>query len=73
MRNIIGLDKGTIKSRLMLTKTIGSLKNTMKIRLLKVIKKYRIYFNEHPNLYNNIFNDFRKMYGKIDENFNSNE
>jgi hypothetical protein len=30
----------------------------MMIRLIKVIKKYRILFNEHPNLYNNIINDF---------------
>ena len=29
----------------------------MMIRLIKVIKKYRILFNEHPNLYNNIINE----------------
>ncbi len=42
----------------------------MLIRLIKVIKKYRILFNEHPNLYNNIINDFENLYGKIDENTN---
>ena len=37
MRNIIGLDKGTSKSRFILAKTNGSLRNTMMIRLIKVI------------------------------------
>jgi len=41
MRNIIGLGKGTPKSRFMLAIVNGSFKNTMMIRLLEVIKKYR--------------------------------
>ena len=53
MRNIIGLGKGTPKSR------YGSFRNTMMIRLLKVIKKYRMHFNEHPTLYNDIINEFK--------------
>ena len=44
----------------------------MMIRLIKVIKKYRILFNEHPNLYNNIINDFGNWYGKVDDNVNIN-
>ena len=44
----------------------------MMIRLIKVIKKYRILFNEHPNLYNNIINDFGNWYGKIEDNTNIN-
>ena len=39
-------------------------RNTMMIRLIKVIKKYRTYFNEYPKLYYNIINDFFKCYGK---------
>jgi len=70
MRNIIGLDKGKPKSRFMLAKTNGSFRNTMMIRLIKVIKKYRIHFNEHPNLYNNIINYFGNWYGKVEDNTN---
>ena len=44
----------------------------MMIRLLKIIKKYRMHFNEHPKLYNNINNDFGNWYGKIDYNININ-
>ena len=68
MRNIIGLGKGTPKSRFMLAIANGSFRNTMMIRLLKVIKKYRIYFNEHPTLYNDIINEFGKWYGEMDDN-----
>ena len=50
----------------------SSFKITMMIRLLKVIKKYRMHFNEHLNLYNNIINAFGNWYGKIDENTNIN-
>ena len=50
----------------------GSFKITMMIRLLKVIKKYRMHFNEYHNLYNNIINAFGNWYGKIDENTNIN-
>ena len=42
----------------------------MMIRLIKVIKKYRILFNEHPNLYNNIINYFGNWYGKVEDNTN---
>ena len=42
----------------------------MMIRLLKVIKKYRMNFNKHPNLYNNIINDFGNLYDKVYENTN---
>ena len=42
------------------------------IRLLKINKKYRMHFNEHPKLYNNINNDFGNWYGKIDYNININ-
>ena len=38
MRNIIGLGKGTPKSRFMLAIANGSFRNNMMIRLLKVIK-----------------------------------
>ena len=31
-----------------------------------------MHFNEHPNLYNNIINEFRNWYGNIDENININ-
>ena len=41
MRNIIGLGKGTPKSRYKLVIANGSFRKTMMIRLLKVIKKYR--------------------------------
>ncbi len=41
MRNIIGLGKGTPKSRYILAIANGSFRKTMMIRLLKVIKKYR--------------------------------
>ena len=44
MKNIIGLNKGTPKSRFKLAKTNGSVRNTMMIRLIKVIKKYKILF-----------------------------
>ena len=44
----------------------------MIIRLLKVIKKYRIHFNEHPTLYNNIINEFGNLYGEMDDNININ-
>ena len=70
MKNFIGLDKGTNKSRFAITN--GSFRNTMMIRLIKVIKKYRILFNEHPNLYNNIINDFGNRHGKIEDNTNIN-
>jgi hypothetical protein len=50
MKNIIGLDKGTPKSRFKLSKTNGSVRNTMMIRLIKDIKKYKIHFNEQLNL-----------------------
>ena len=68
MRNIIGLGKGTPKSRFMLAIANGSFRNTMMIRLLKVIKKYRMHFNEHPTLYNDIINEFGKWYGEMDDN-----
>ena len=64
MRNIIGLCKETTESRFMFAIAYGSFKITMMIRLLKVIKKYRMHFNEHPNLYNNIINAFENWYGK---------
>ena len=38
MRNILGLGKGTPKSRFMIAIANGSFRNTMMIRLLKVIK-----------------------------------
>ena len=41
-------------------------------KIIKVIKKYRIHFNEHSNLYNNIKNDFENRYDMIDENSNIN-
>ena len=44
----------------------------MIIRLLKVIKKYRIHFNENPTLYNDIINEFGKWYGEMDDNININ-
>ena len=66
------LGKGTPKSRFMLAITNGSFRNTMMIRLLKVIKKYRMYFNEHPTLYNNIINEFGNWYGEMDDNININ-
>ena len=44
----------------------------MIIRLLKVIKKYRIHFNEHPTLNNNIINEFGNWYGEMDDNININ-
>ena len=72
MRNIIGLNKGTPNSRFILAKTNDSLRNTMMIRLIKVIKKYRIHFNEYPNLYNNINNYFGNWYGKVEDNTNIN-
>ena len=50
----------------------GSFRNTMLIRLLEVIKKYRMYFNEHPTLYNNIINEFGNWYGEMDDNININ-
>ena len=49
MKNIIGLDKGTPKSIFKLAKTNGSFRNTIMIRLIKVIKKYKIHFNEQLN------------------------
>ena len=42
------------------------------IRLLKVIKKYSLHFNEHPTLYNNIINECFELYGKVDNNTNLN-
>ena len=72
MRNIIGLGKGTPKSRFMLAIGNGSFRNTMMIRLLKVIKKYRMHFNEHPTLYNDVINEFGKWYGEIDDNISIN-
>ena len=72
MRNIIGLGKGTPKSRFMLAIANGSFRNNMMIRLLKVIKKYRMHFNEHPTLYNDIINEFGKWYGEMDDNININ-
>ena len=30
--------------------------------------KYRVHFNEHSKLYNNIINDFFEWYGKVDNN-----
>ena len=56
----------------MFAKTNSSFRNTMMIRLIKIIKKYRIHFNEHPNLYNNIINYFGKWYGKVEDNTNIN-
>ena len=50
----------------------GSFRNTMMIRLLKVIKKYRMHFNEHPTLYNDVINEFGKWYGEIDDNISIN-
>ena len=70
MKNIIGLDKGTPKSRFKLSKTNGSVRNTMMIRLIKVIKKYKIHFNEQLNLYNIIINEFGNWYGEMDDNTN---
>ena len=72
MRNIIGLGKGTPKSRFMLAIGNGSFRNTMMIRLLKVIKKYRMHFNEHPTLYNDVINEFEKWYGEMDDNITIN-
>ena len=72
VRNIIGLCKETTESRFMFAIAYGSFKITMMIRLLKVIKKYRMHFNEYHNLYNNIINAFGNWYGKIDENTNIN-
>ena len=56
----------------MLAITNGSFRNTMMIRLLKVIKKYRMHFNEHPTLYNNIINEIGNWYGEMDDNININ-
>ena len=42
------------------------------IRLIKVIKKYRMHFNEHTNLYNNIINEFGNWYDEMDDNININ-
>ena len=72
MRNILGLGKGTPKSRFMVAIANGGFRNTMMIRLLKVIMKYRVHFNEHPKLYNNIINKFFEWYGKVDNNTNLN-
>ena len=66
------LGKGTPKSRFMLAIANDSFKNTMMIRLLKVIKKYRMHFNEHPTLYNNIINEIGNWYGEMDDNININ-
>ena len=41
-------------------------------KLLKVIKKYRMHFNEHPNLYINIINEFGNWYGEMEDNININ-
>ena len=38
----------------------------MIIRLIKVIKKYRMHFNEYPRLYNNIINEFGDWYSEMD-------
>lgn len=65
MRNILGLGKWTPKSRFMLA--IINEVSEIQWCLLKIINKYRIYFNKHPKLYNNIINDFSKLYGKVDE------
>ena len=35
---------------------------------LITINKYRVHFNEHPTLYNDIINEFESWYGKINEN-----
>ena len=48
----------------------SSFRNTMMIRLLKVIKKYRMHFNKHPTLYNNIINEFGNWYGEMNDNKN---
>ena len=50
----------------------GSFRNTMLIRLLEVIKKYRMHFNEHPTLYNDIINEFGNWYGENDDNISIN-
>ena len=64
MRNILGLGKGTPKSSFMVAIANGGFRNTMMIRLLKVIMKYRVHFNEHPKLYNNIINKFFEWYNR---------
>ena len=45
IRNILGLGKGTPESRFMVAIANRGFGNTMMIRLLKVIKKYRLHFN----------------------------
>ena len=42
----------------------------MMIRLIKVIKKYKIHFKEQLNLYNIIINELGNWYGEMDDNTN---
>ena len=42
----------------------------MMIRLIKVIKKYKIHFKEQLNLYNIIINELENWYGEMDDNTN---
>ena len=42
----------------------------MMIRLIKVIKKYKIHFNEQLNSYNIIINEFGNWNGEMDDNTN---
>jgi len=66
IRNILGILKEFLNQDLCLLLQI--IRNTLMIRFLKVIKKYRMHFNEHPTLYNDIINEFESWYGKINEN-----
>ena len=42
----------------------------MMIRLIKVIKKYKIHFNDQLNLYNIIINEIGNWNGEMDDNTN---